>query len=310
LHEAASQDGNYAYANAIAHLMGSFGGADFAVPPPPLRDQPELPEAVRAMLFRGNLGPGAEALRIVWEGASHVFRRDPSTYGVTGLERVPLGAPTVLGRVYSEAARAMGVTRTPMFQRRSAGSVTISLALLNPPALILSGEVAQDSPALRYQTGSMLAAAWPEHILLFGAGEAPVRAVLRALLIAFGPPTTGNNPQSVANLAEVLWESIPASGQRHLRQLCDDPALLDYATVVTTAHRVQQRAGLFICGDFGLSLRQLLVQEQLGSELPLSLDELAGLAQEHRSIADLVRLASSPEYAEVRWQPAKPTRPS
>jgi hypothetical protein len=309
LHEAASQDGNYAYANAVAHLLASFGGGDAPVPPPPLRDQPELPEAVRDMLFRGNLGPGAEALRIVWEGASHVFRRDPSTYGVTGLERVPLGAPSVLARVYSEAARAMGVTRTPMFQRRSAGSVTISLALLSPPALILSGEVAQDSAALRYHTGSMLAAAWPEHVLLFGAGEAPVRAVLRALVIAFGPPSTGsNNPQSVANLAEVLWESIPASGQRHLRQLCDDPTLLDFSTVITTARRVQQSAGLFICGDFGLSLRQLLAQEQLGAELPTSLDELAALAQQHRSVADLVRLASSPEYAEVRWQPSKASR--
>src|SRR5690606_8260373 len=118
-------------------------------------------------------------------------------------------------------------------------------------------------------------------------------------LIAFGPPSTTNNPQSVANLAEVLWESIPMSGQRQLRQLCDDPTLLDYATVVTTARRVQQRAGLFISGDFGLSLRQLLSHEQLDAELPTSLDELAVLAQRHPAVADLVKLATSPEYAEV-----------
>src|SRR5690606_33815983 len=193
LHDAISQDGNYAYANAVGQLIAACEGNDTAEPAPPLRDQPELPEAVRAMLFRGTMGPGVEALRIVWEGASHVFRRDPSTYGVTGLERVPLGAPTILARVYSEAARALGVSRTPMFQRRSAGPVTISLALLNPPSLILSGEVSEDSTALRYQVGSMLAAAWPEHVLLFGAGEAPVKAVLRALLIAFGPPSTTQN---------------------------------------------------------------------------------------------------------------------
>lgn len=308
LRDAAAQDGNYPYANAVAHVMGLFEGYEAGPDAPPLRDQPELPDAVKAMLFRNNLGPGGEALRIVWEGASHVFRRDPSTYGVTGLERVPLGAPTVLGRVYSEAARAMGVTRTPMFQRRSAGSVTMSLALLTPPALILSGEVAQDSLALRYHIGSMLAAAWPEHVLLFGAGEAPVRAVLQALLIAFGPPRTGKNPQSVANLAEVLWESIPASAQRQLRQLCDDPNLLAYDAVVTTARGVQRRSGLFVCGDFGLSLRQVLQQEGLGTELPRSLEQLAVLARQNPAVIDLLNLATSPEYAEVRWQSAKPGR--
>src|SRR5690606_16681248 len=209
--------------------------------PPPLRDQPEHPEAVRSMLFRDNDSAGTEALRIVWEGASHVFRRDPSTYGVTGLERIPLGSPTVLARTYSDAARAMGMTRTPMFQRRSAGPVTISLALLSPPALILSGEVQHDTPQLRYHIGAMLAAAWPEHVLLFGAGESPVKSVLQTLLVAFGPPHAGKAAQAVANLAEVLWESIPASGQRQLRQLCDDPSLLDYTTVVKAARRVQHR---------------------------------------------------------------------
>ncbi len=308
LHLAASQDGNYPYANALAHLIGCFETDPGAPKPPPLRDQPEHPEAVRSMLFRDNRSAGTAALRIVWEGASHVFRRDPSTYGVTGLERIPLGAPTPLARVYSESARAMGMTRTPMFQRRSAGSVTINLALLVPPALILSGEVQRETSALRYHVGSMLAAAWPEHVLLFGAGESPVTSVLKALLIAFGPHRTGRNPQQAANLAEVLWESIPARGQRELRKLCDNPELLTYANVVRAARRVQRRAGLFASGDFGLSLRYLMTHEELGSEPPRSLEELATLCRQHSAVADLVRLATSPEYAEVRWQAGKNRR--
>jgi hypothetical protein len=197
-----------------------------------------------------------------------------------------------------------------MFQRRSAGNVTISLALLSPPSLIFSGEVQQETTALRYEVGSMLAAAWPEHVLLFGAGEAPVKSVLRALLIAFGPPRTHDNPQAVAALAEVLWESIPASGQRQLRQLCDDPALIDYSTVVAAARRVQTRAGLFVSGHFGQSLRRLMLEERLEGEPPGTLEQFAELCRQRRTIAELVRLATSPEYAEVRWQSHKRTRAS
>jgi hypothetical protein len=301
LHEAASRDGNVAYAMAVEHVLGLFDSYE-PVAPPSLKSQPEHPDAVRAMLFRDNHTAGGKALKIVWEGASHVFRRDPSTYGVTGLERVPLGAPTPLARAYSEAARAMGLTRTPMFQRRSVGSVTVSLALLSPPALILSGDVQEDTPTLRFYIGSMLASAWSEHVLLFGAGEGPIRSVLQALLIAFGPPRTGKNPQAVANLAEVLWESIPASGQRQLRQLCDRPELIEYQAVAAAARRVQRRAGLYCSGDFGLSLRQLMLQENLGHEPPKTLDQFAVLCAKQPSVADLVRLATSPEYAEVRWQ--------
>ncbi|HWZ89682.1 MAG TPA: hypothetical protein VNW92_12550, partial [Polyangiaceae bacterium] len=208
LHEAALADRNLTYARAVEHVLALLVPGRPRIDPPPLADQVEQPDAVRAMLFRDSMGPVQEALAIVWEGAEHVFRRDASTYGVTGMERVPLTAQTPLGRVYMGAARALALTRTPLFQRRSSGAITVNLALLSPPAVILSGDVRQDTPELRFHLGAMLAAAIPQYALLFGSPESQARAVLKGLGFAFGPPRTTKSG-GVLNLAEVLWESIP-----------------------------------------------------------------------------------------------------
>ncbi|HEY0468519.1 MAG TPA: hypothetical protein VGC79_30200, partial [Polyangiaceae bacterium] len=169
LHEAALADRNSTYARAVEHVLAVLTPGKARIEPPALGDQVEQPDAVRAMLFRDSIGPVQEALAIVWEGAEHVFRRDASTYGVTGMERVSLAASTPLARVYAGAARALALTRTPLFQRRSAGAITVNLALLSPPAMILSGDVRTDTPELRFHLGAMLAASIPQYALLFGS---------------------------------------------------------------------------------------------------------------------------------------------
>ncbi len=305
LHEAAIADRNPAYAHAIQHVLGVFDPARPPVEPPLLESQPEQPDRVKALLFRDMLGATAEALSLVWEGAEHVFRRDAGTYGVTGVERVPLGAPTAVARLYSVAARALGLTRTPLFQRRSSGAVTVSVALLSPPALILSGEVRRETPELAFHIGAMLAAAMPEHVLLFGSPESQTRSVLKGLSMAFGVPHDSHSGLSaVANLAEVLWESVPARSQRRLRELCDVPGALDYDAAMAMARRTVRRAGLFVTGDLGVALAEACSDEGIA---PRSLSEpggLSALCSASPAVADLVRLAASAEYAEARWQPA------
>jgi hypothetical protein len=134
-----------------------------------------------------------------------------------------------------------------------------------------------------------------------GTEESQARTILSAMVLAFGPPQDGRSSPEVARLAEVLWQSVPARAQRQLRELCDDTAELDYNRVLASSRRVLRRAALFVSGDFGLSLRQLVSEEKLGA-VPSKLEDLAVLCREHPSAADLVRLATSPEYAEVRWQ--------
>jgi tetratricopeptide (TPR) repeat protein len=300
LHDAALLDRDPVYARSTEHVLSVLTSGQ-GIEPPPLSDQPEQPDAVRALLFREQSSRALEALSLVWEGAEHVFRRDPSTYGVTGLERVPAGAPTPLARTYAALARALGLLRTPLFQRRSAGPVTVSLALLSPPAVILSGDVRQDSPELRFHLGAMLAAATPQYALLFGSPESQGRAVLRGLAFAFGPPRTGTgSPGSVLNLAEVLWESIPARLQRRLRELCGDPDALDYDAALSGAKLAVRRAGFFAAGDLGSALRQIALEE--GYELETAEQNMRTFVRDDVTARNLYSLSLGAEYAHTRYQ--------
>ena len=301
LHEAALADRNATYARAIEHVLAILTPGRARVEPPPLADQVEQPDAVRAMLFRDSIGPVQEALAIVWEGAEHVFRRDASTYGVTGMERVSLSASTPLARVYSGAARALALTRTPLFQRRSAGAITVNLALLSPPAVILSGDVRSDTPELRFHLGAMLAASIPQYALLFGSPESQARAVLKGLGFAFGPPRQTKSG-GVLNLAEVLWESIPARFQRRLRELCDRPEELDYDAALAASRIAVRRAGLFVAGDLSVALNEAAADDGVSREQLRAPNALSQLSRTAPSLRSLLTLALSPEYAETRWQ--------
>ena len=309
LYEAALADRDVVYARAVEHVLHAFDPRESPVEPPPLSAQHEQPDRVHALLFRESRGAAQEALEMVWDGAQHVFRRDPGTYGVTGLERVPFGSTSPIARVYTDAARLLDLTRTPLFQRRSAGAITVSVALLSPPAIILSGDVRRETAELRYHVGAMLAGTLPEHALLFGLPESQARNMFKGLLAAFGPPkSNATGLASIATLAEVLWETMPSRYQRRLRELCDEPDAMDYETALASARQGVRRGGLFVAGDLGVAVRETCAEEGISTK---ALDEPNGLAAvcaASPAIGDLVRLATSPEYADARWQPERERR--
>ncbi|MCB9584405.1 MAG: hypothetical protein H6718_03365 [Polyangiaceae bacterium] len=308
LYEAALADKDFVYARAVEHVLYAFGGGE-SVSPPELETQLEQPERVHRMLFGEGTGPGAEALALVWEGAQHIFRRDPSSYGVTGVERVPLNAPTPLARGYTVAARLLGLARTPLFQRKSSGAVTLGVALMDPPGIILSGDVPQMSPELSFHLGAMLGATLPQYVLLFGSTESQARAVFKGLGLAFGPPRAGGaRIAAAATLAEVLWESIPARSQRRLRELCDLPEALDYDLTVAAARLAIRRAGLFVGGDLAVAVRETCTEEGIASKGLESPGGLATLCAASPAISDLVLIATSPEFADARWRSASSSR--
>lgn len=294
LHRAALADRHGVYAAALDHVRRAM--TDAPSPPPPLAAQPEQAERVQLMLF-GERGAVQEALALVWDGASHVFKREPSAYGVTGVERVPFWAPSPVARIYGAAARALGIN-APLFQRRAAGDVTLSLALLQSPSVIVNGELPKASTEFAFHLGVMLAAAMPGHALLCGTPEEQARSVLRALAMAFGPPSASKSGlTAVATLAEVLWESMPTRSQRRLRQLCDDPRRLTYEHAMAEVRAATRRAGLFVAGDLRVAARA--VADELGLSLERGLGAACASSPE---LFDLFRLATSPEYAEARWQ--------
>jgi hypothetical protein len=308
LHHVTSREGNAVHAQAIAHTLSVLDNGAERVRPPPLSEIEDNADTVRALILRDLGSRALDAFALVWEGAEHVFRRDASTYGVTGLERVPHGSPTPLAKSYASAARALGLVRTPLFQRRSAGSITVSLALLSPPAIVVSGDVRSETPELAFHLGAMLLGTLPQFVLLFGSSEAQARAVLSGLRFAFGPPQGGSNAGGIPSLAEILWESIPARLQRQLRELCDDPRALEYDGAIRLAGSATRRAGLFVCGDLGVALHEVCVDEQIPLERLQNPDSIAELARSNSSIRSLIQMAVSLEYAETRWRAVRSSR--
>jgi hypothetical protein len=155
-----------------------------------------------------------------------------------------------------------------------------------------------------------LIATLPEHVLLFGSTEEQARAIVKSMLLAFGPPSEHKaDLASAASLAEVLWERIPARSQRRLREICHEPQGIDFDTAMDYARRAARRAGLFVSGDLGVALRQACRQEGIAPETVQSPTALAQLVAESAPVADLVRLATSSEYSAARWQSLRATRP-
>jgi hypothetical protein len=167
---------------------------------------------------------------------------------------------------------------------------------------VLSGDVRQESPELSYQLGATLLSASPAFVLLLGSAESQARAILKGLAFAFGPPQSGGiGPGAVPSLAEVLWESIPARLQRRLRELCDRPPDLDYEAAVRLARSAARRAGLFASGHLGVALAAACAEEGIAESTLSSPSRVRALAEENASIRSLLSLATSPEYAQVRW---------
>jgi hypothetical protein len=294
------------HATAVAHLLEVVRPRHGPVDPPPLEEVSAPPDQVRALLFRDTNHPTLEMLALVWDTAEHLFRRDPGAYGITGLERVQATAPTPLGRTYAAAGRAIGAIRTPFFQRRSAGPITVGVALLAPPSVVLSGDVHAETRELSFHLGAMLAAASPQLVMLFGLPEAQARSVLRALAFAFGPARPDASGLGTAlNLAEMLWESIPARPQRRLRELCNDPEALDYDRAMEQARIAVRRAGLYVSGDFGVAAREVCIDEGLDPALISTPGGLARLCAQNASLRNLHTLALSSEYAGARWRGAR-----
>jgi len=298
----ASRDGNEALALAVRHVLGSFGAGD-RVAPPPLDRVRELPERTQAVLFRGLRSAGGEALTLAWEHASALFRRDPAAYGITGGDRVPPTAPTPLAELYRDTARVLGMIRTPLFRVGTGDDISMRVLLLSPPAVLVSGRVDRGTTEFAFHFGAALGAAMPEHALLYGLDPEALTNLFAALSLSFGgdarAPAGGRQPEAV-RLASLLWEAIPPRVQRRLSGLCTQKDQLSSDVCLGYSTLVLRRTGLLVSGDIRIAVIDAC--ESAGIAPPRSLAELAQAARVAPSVADLLQLAVSPEYAELRFR--------
>jgi len=287
---------------AVEHARGVLLGLTERIEPPELCAQPIVPEAVKLLLARELATPVGDAIAMLLEGAEHLVQRDLLEYGVTGLDRVVPNAANVLWQVACDLTPRLDLLKVPLFHQKSAEPIVARVALANPTSVVFQGELPRNVRALAGLLGASLWITQPEYSLLMGAPAEQVKAVLLALQLAFGPPQKHalTNMSEALRLAEKLWECIPSSAQRHLRELCLDN--LDYGVAYEHAKCAQRRAGLYATGDLHWALAGLSREE--------GHDVLAKLADPQLSdrfprVADLLRLATSAEYAAVRWQPSR-----
>ncbi|APR85618.1 Translation initiation factor 2 [Minicystis rosea] len=305
--EAAVADGNAMYARAVEHVRRAL---DRDPPPaPPLAAQRLAPDLVAALLFRSIADSAVhEALSLVLD--TGLYRRDVGQYQLTGVARVQPGGGSMLGDVYGAVTRLFGQARTALFHQRNAAPAAFKIALLAPPAIVLTGEVKEETPELRYLLGAALAGATPEHALVNALSDDARGTLIDALHAAFGPALQlPKSDAAVARLGQNLWQLVPPRADRRLRELLMDPRSITREAALAGTRQAMRRAGLFASGSLAVTLAHI------APELSIPLDTFraaeGGLAQmcaAHPEIADLVKLAVRMEYAEARWAPGAPVR--
>ncbi len=306
LRSAAEADDDRVYVRAVEHVLRAFDPGAGPLPPPPLALQPEQP-GLLALLARPSMDSGGEALALLWEGAMQLFARAAASYGITGVERVVPGASSAIARVYESAMRVLDVPRIPLFvMRASSGTPGSHVALLTPPSVILAGDVREDTAEVRFALGRGMSAALPQNVLRLGLAPAEGQTLLEAMRAAFGLAEGGRQVEArAARLAESFWQIVPARTQRRLQELMGSAPLPEYEDLVARAHQSGRRVGMFLAGDFAFATRALLSESASRvNELP-TLGSLRSLCEQVPQLADLLRLAVSPEYAVARWNGAE-----
>jgi tetratricopeptide (TPR) repeat protein len=300
LQAAALADDDRVHASAVEHVLRAFGRDAEPLAPPPLSSQSEQ-SGVFALLTRPSMDPAGEALALLWEGGWQLFVRDPASYAITGVERVVPGATTAVARLCETAIRVLDAPRIPIFASRvSSGDPSYQVALLQPASVILTGDLRYDSTNIRFEFGRGMAAAISQNVLRLGLPRSEGRVVLDALLTAFGPPEQGGRTQGApARMAESFWQFLPPRTQRRMQRLLGG-GVPEYDELVASAQQSARRVGMFLAGDFGYAARVTVAE--CAPAVPLaSPGELGQACDKIPQLADLLRLAVSPEYASARW---------
>lgn len=301
LRQAAEADQDRIYAQALLHVEHVLCD-QVRIQPPPLSAQREG-EGVRALLFRDQLGAVLQAVARVWAEARQLYRRELARYGLGLQSRIPEDGRSPLSTCFIQVVRVFGEGRTAVYVEPGE-EYSATVLVVDPPGLLL---VAPDKiPHLAFDLGAAIAMAQPELALAAGLGDDRLARLLSALQLAFGPPYVRDKSTLAAmNLAERLWETIPARSQRELRELCETEADFDPEAVRVQLRHLARRAGLIASGDLQVALDRVFADEGIAREQYAGPSGIKELCRKYPVARDLLHLATSPEYAEARWQPER-----
>ncbi len=297
----ASREGNQSLNRALRHVLGCYDAGETIVAPD-FQELDAQADYVKSVLWQGVRSGSSEAMHIIWEGAHSLFQRSLQDYGLSGEQRVSLSAHTPLGHLYKGAAGLLGMGRAGLFADRKGDVVSMKVGLLREPIVILSGQVNQITPEFMFHFGAMIAAAAPEHALLYGVAPGEMKKFLQAVRLGFGSAEGRNsNPDpEISKLAATLWDLMPGRSQRRLTEICKTPKLVNLRAVSEHSRLVLRRAGLLVSGDLKVAVADAAREARLVP--PTTMDELSTCARASPLVADLLSVAVSQEYAEVRFR--------
>ncbi len=306
LREAARLDHNQNYYRAIDHVVRAMDPSLGGSKPPPLSAQSMQP-GMLTLLNRHSRESAFEAFGVVWESASALFAKAPTAYRMTGIERVVPGPMSTLSRLHEVALRLLDTPRFTLFHRRESGPLTLTVALLQSPAAILSGDARDDGADVRWMLGRALASVLVHNALPMGLPEAEGRLLWEVLLGSFGPPSRTKVDSGHATLAEMLWQALSPRAQRRLKELLEGGDATPFELLVERAQQNGRRVGMFLTGDFAHAARTVVAEyKEFDAALVGKPGGLARLSAEVPAVTDLFRLAVQPEYADARWHLPSP----
>ena len=300
LKQAAEADRDAVFSAALAHIVdGVLGGRTGEFAAPGLGRQVEQPQNLRALLFGELVNPSTEALAILWQSAraraltalcARRSRRDPARrrrqFGVRRL----FPADALVRRQAHPAARA------PRRERPAVGARVVRYRA--------GGARRRRRPrptrgaVLRARRGARrnLAA---ECAPLHRQRCARRRAISRYRRRVRAEESSAATFVGGARLAELLWKNVPPRAQRRLTELCAQGSL-SRSEALKSAQRAAARAGLYATGNLATALLKLTSPAKAAQLVEPG--GLALLCKSDPAAADLLRLATSPQYAEARFR--------
>ena len=308
LRQATADDKNTIHARAVEHVLRAFDPGAGPLPPPPLVVQLEQPGLLTLLVRAPWPAHLAETFALLHEHAHHVFARDLAAYQLTGVEHVSPGATSAVSRLLEVALRLVGGPAMRVYAKRSADAPRVRALLIDAPAALVTGDVREETVGLRYALGQAIGAAQPENLLLGGLDDGDGRALWDGVVGAFGPADRGGLQLTATSgrFAGALWERLPSRAQRRMQELLAQAAPLPtYDALREVVRQSTRRVGLFLAGNVAAAARIVAAERGLDFDALVQGGGLAALVNDP-ALADLVRLAIHPAYADARWRPLTP----
>jgi hypothetical protein len=296
---AALADRDTSYAAALRHCVATFQNPGNAPVAPALQHQTEQIDVLSRLLCGAPLPPALETLSILCRNVPQLFRQQES---LEGTRKVALDGLGPLSQLVTVLHRLFGTHKTQVLERPGPRPVTFRLLLGEPVTLLIDGEGNPLAAEYRHYFGATLFGSRPELALACGLPRERLAVVFDAVLAAFGPPRQlSGDVARVAQLAERLWETVPARAQRHLQELCEQPDQVTLERALRVAQSAWLRAGLFASGDLGIAARDAARLVGIDSASLYDPKVLESASEQHEMLAELLRFATSLEYAALRW---------